>query len=297
VLKDSLKDRIAHHTLQNNPVHLRTFAASLKEDGYSDGAMQSKVSLLANFGQWLRRSQMTVAHLDEQLVERFINYQQAVRRSDLKTFKQFLEHLRSRDVILDRPCSSDNSPLAEILRRYQEHLRSERGLVTSTVIGYETFIHKFLVERFRKGPLLFRELRSSDISDFVLRHAPTMSPRRAQLMTTAFRSFFRFLFRMANWKRTWPLVYPVSRIGVYQPYRNTSRQRKSDVLLQPATAERRPAAATTPFFSCWPVLVFAPVRSSLSSSMTSIGEPARLSFEAKDCFTTGCPYLAMWAKR
>lgn len=109
MLKDSFEDRIAHHRLQNNPllVHLRTFAASLKEDGYSDVTMQSKVSLLANFGQWLRRSQMTVAHLDEQLLERFINYPQAVRRGDLKTFKQFLEHLRSRDVIPDRPCSSD----------------------------------------------------------------------------------------------------------------------------------------------------------------------------------------------
>lgn len=197
VLKDSFEDRITHHRLQDNLllVHLRTFAASLKEDGYSEVTMQSKVSLLADFGQWLRGSRMTVEHVNEQLVERFINHKQAVRRGDLKTFKQFLEHLRSREVIPDRPCFSDKSPLADILRRYQEHLRSERGLVTSTVIGYKTFIHKFLVERFRKGPLLFGELRSSDISAFVLRHAPTMSPRRAQLMTTAFRSFFCFLFQ------------------------------------------------------------------------------------------------------
>ncbi len=159
VLKDSFEDRITHHRLQNNPllVHLRTFAASLKEDGYSDVTMLSKVSLLADFGQWLRRSQRTLEHLDEQLV-------------------------------------ADKSPLADVLRWYQEHLRSERGLVTSTAIGYKTFIHKFLVERFGQGPLLLGELRSSDISAFVLRHAPTMSPRRAQLMTTAFRSFFRFLF-------------------------------------------------------------------------------------------------------
>ncbi len=198
-MKDSFEDRIAHHHLQNNPllVHLRTFAASLKEDGYSQVTMLSKVSLLASFGQWLRRSQRTLEHLDEQLVERFINHEQAVRtrRGDLKTFKQFLEHLRRRDVIPDRPCFSDKSPLADILRRYQEHLRSERGMVTSTVIGYKIFIHKFLVERFGKGSSLFGELKSSDISAFVLRHAPTMSSRRAQLMTTALRSFFRFLFR------------------------------------------------------------------------------------------------------
>lgn len=197
MLKDNSEDRITHHGPINNSllVHLRTFTASLKEDGYSDGTIRSKVSLLEDFGQWLRRSQKTLEHLDEQLIERFINHGQAGRRGNLKTVRQFLKHLRSRDVIPDRPCFSDNSPLADVLGRYQEHLRSERGLVTSTIIGYKSFIHKFLVERFEKGPLLFGELSSADISAFVLRHAPSMSPRRAQLMTTAFRSFFRFLFR------------------------------------------------------------------------------------------------------
>jgi len=172
VLKDYFEDRITHHRLQNNPLleHLRTFAASLKEDAYADVTIESKVSLLADFGQWLRRSQRTLEHLDEQHVERFINQEQAVRigRGDLKTFKQFLEHLRSRAVIPAGPCGADKSPLAEVLRRYQEHLRSERGLVISTVIGYQTFIHKFLVERFGTGPFLFRKLKASDISAFVL---------------------------------------------------------------------------------------------------------------------------------
>lgn len=198
-MKDYFEHRITHHRLQNNPLleHLRTFAASLKEDAYSDVTIQSKVSLLADFGQWLGRSQRTLDHLDEQLVERFIKHEQAVRvgRGDLKTFKQFLEHLRSRDIIPDGPGFCDKSPLADVLRQYQEHLCSERGLVNLTVTGYKTFIQKFLVERFAKGPLLFGQLKSSDISAFVLRHAPTMSPRRAQLMTTACRSFFRFLFR------------------------------------------------------------------------------------------------------
>jgi site-specific recombinase XerD len=165
------------------------------EDGYSDVTVRSKVSLLSDFGQWLKASQLSVENLDEQLVETFINDEQVVRRGYLKTFNQFLEHLRSRQVIPDRKLTSERSPLADTLSRYEKHLRSERGLVASTVVGYKAFIHNFLLERFGEGPLLFRELRSPDISAFILRHAPIMSPRRAQLMTTAFRSFFRFLFR------------------------------------------------------------------------------------------------------
>jgi site-specific recombinase XerD len=84
--------------------------------------------------------------------------------------------------------------LGKILSLYEEHLRSERGLSTSTVINYQPFIRNFLAERFGDRPLLFRELKPSDISGFILRHAHTMSPKRAQGMTSALRSFFRFLF-------------------------------------------------------------------------------------------------------
>jgi site-specific recombinase XerD len=68
-------------------------------------------------------------------------------------------------------------------------------LVTATVVNYIPFARRFLIERFQQGPVLIRDLKAADISSFVLRHAPTMGCRRAQLMTTAFRSFFRFLFQ------------------------------------------------------------------------------------------------------
>jgi len=195
--KNIFKDVVCDDRLQSNPlrVHLRTFAASLMEDGYSDSALHSKISLLADFGQWWGRSGLEEKNLDERLVDSFVSDAHAVRRGDLKTFEQFLDHLRNRDVIPDRKIISDTSPLAHILSRYEKHLRLERGLVPSTVIHYQDFIRKFLVERFREGPFLFKELRSPDVSAFILRHAHTMSPRTAQGITTAFRSFFRFLFR------------------------------------------------------------------------------------------------------
>ena len=80
--------------------------------------------------------------------------------------------------------------MAHILKRYETYLLSERGLVSHTILEYQFFVHKFLQERFRGRPLFLKALKASDISDFVLRHTPS---KRAQLMTTAFRSFFRFL--------------------------------------------------------------------------------------------------------
>ena len=173
---------------------LQALATSLVEDGYADQTVRSKLRLLDELGRWFGLTGLTVAHLDERHVEAFVKHRQQVRRGDLKTLEQFLDHLRKRAVIPDRAPVRDLSPLADILRRYEKHLRSERGLVTATVLNYLPYIRRFLVERFREGPFLFGQVNPSDISNFVLRHGPSMSVGRAQLMTTAFRSFFRHLF-------------------------------------------------------------------------------------------------------
>jgi len=184
--------------LQYNPLvsHFAPFATSLVENGYVKSSVQSKLSLLASFGQWLERRRVSITDFDEQLAERFIAYKRRkgrVHRGNRETLLQFLDYLRKRDEIPGPTPTRDDSPLAAILRRYERHLRSERGLAAATVINYLPCIRKFLMER--EKPLVLREVRSSDVSDFLLRHAPTMSPRRAQLVTAAFRSFFRFLFQ------------------------------------------------------------------------------------------------------
>jgi site-specific recombinase XerD len=165
------------------------------EDGYADATVKSKLWVLANFGRWLGRRGLSVTKVDERLVEAFVKDKERVRRGDLRTLQQFLDHLRKGHIVPDRKLVSDKSPWADILSRYEKHLRSERGLVTVTIINYQPFVRKFLVERFRERPFSLRKLKPSDISDFVLRHCRSMSVRRAQLMTTAFRSFFRFLFQ------------------------------------------------------------------------------------------------------
>jgi site-specific recombinase XerD len=165
------------------------------DDGYADVTVKSKLWVLANFGQWLGRRGLSVTNVDERLVEAFVKGKKRVRRGDVRTLQQFLDHLRKGHIVPDRKLVSDKSPWADILSRYEKYLRSERGLVTVTIINYQPFVRKFLVERFRERPFSLRKLKPSDISDFVLRHCRSMSVRRAQLMTTAFRSFFRFLFQ------------------------------------------------------------------------------------------------------
>src|SRR5215831_10867651 len=211
--KDSFERLETDRRLQNHSLasHLAPFATSLVENGYVKSTVQSKLNLLASFGQWLDRRRLSITDFDEQIAERFIASKRRkgrVHRGNRETLLQFLEHLRKRDVIPGPTPTCDDSPLAAILTRYERHLRSERGLATATVINYLPCIRKFLMERFREKPLVIREVRSSDVSDFLLRHAPTMSPRRAQLLTAAFRSFFRFLFQNGELQVNLALAVP-----------------------------------------------------------------------------------------
>jgi site-specific recombinase XerD len=200
MLEEFLERLAVDKRSRGNPLvpHLSPFAASLVENGYADTTTQAKLWLLSDFGQWLARRGLAAMNLDERLVKRFINDRRRkgrLQRGDGETLRQFLVHLRGCNVAPGPEPILDDSPLAEILNRYERHLRSERGVATATVVNYLPFARKFLVERFPEGPLLFREVRSTDISAFVLRHAQTMGRRTVQLMATAFRSFFRFLFQ------------------------------------------------------------------------------------------------------
>jgi hypothetical protein len=71
-------------------------------------------------------------------------------------------------------------------------------LVAVTVANYLPFVRSFLTERFGDGPLLLKTLRSSDLEEFVVRHAASMCGKRAQLMVTALRSVLRFLLQQGN---------------------------------------------------------------------------------------------------
>ncbi|HJY86503.1 MAG TPA: tyrosine-type recombinase/integrase [Candidatus Acidoferrales bacterium] len=189
--------RQADKRLQRNSLgfYLGTFATSLLEYGYTDGTIHSKLWLLGDLERWLRRTKLAVTHLDERFLEAFLKHKRRVRRGEPKTLQQFLDHLRKLAAAPGRKAVRDKSPLANILSRYETYLRSERGLVPVTILNYQAFVRKFLLERFREGPFRLREIKPSDISDFVLQHGRSMAVRRAQLMTTAFRSFFRFLFQ------------------------------------------------------------------------------------------------------
>jgi len=113
---------------------LQRFTDSLIEQGYADVTVRVKVKLVTSFGQWLKRNRLAVTGLAEPLVETFLERKHRVHRGDLRTLQQFLDHLRRHKVVPARELVCDRSPLAQILNRYETHLRIERGLVAHTIL-------------------------------------------------------------------------------------------------------------------------------------------------------------------
>ena len=178
--------------------HLDSFVATLEKLGYAGSTVREHRRLLADLARWLRRQDLAVSHLHEQLANQFLEGRRRdgrLRSSDASTVRHFLEHLRERGALPSPEPVADESPLETLRRQYADHLEKERGLAAVTIAGYWTFIRRFVVERFGDGPIRVQELAPDDIARFLLRHARSGSPKVAGLMVTALRSFFRFLFQ------------------------------------------------------------------------------------------------------
>lgn len=178
--------------------YLDAYAATIDALGFARSTTGIQLWFLSELDGWLERQAIPVADLDERVVEAFLSDRKRRRgglhRSDVATARRFLGHLRKIGVVA--PTESrveEESALDGLMRRYLTYLKSERGLKQVTLDSYQRFIQPFLVEHFKDELPRLETLNASDISSFVQRHACSMTPKRAQLMVSALRSFFRFL--------------------------------------------------------------------------------------------------------
>lgn len=182
--------------------YLDSYAAMVDALGYARSTTRGQLWSLAELGRWLERRAISVAGLDERVIETFLTERRrrrgGLRRSDTASCRLFLEYLRSEGIVA--PCKSRRaeSALDGLTRRYETYLKRERGLEQATVDAYRPFVHRLLVERFGDELLRLEILDPSDILSFVQRHAHSMSPKRAQLMVSALRSFLRFLLQQGE---------------------------------------------------------------------------------------------------
>ena len=183
--------------------HLNTFMSVVSDLGYSPATIKTQLTLLKGFIRWAEENHIVASNIDEGITDRFLiesDRKGAVRRGDNRTLHRFLDHLRLEGAIPHLKPTFDDSPLTHLKSRYEDYLQKERGLSAVTGSRYWPYIRRFILERFGNKSMWLCDLCPQDTDRFFLSHAREQTPKTAQLMVSAMRSFLRFLFRYGETK-------------------------------------------------------------------------------------------------
>ena len=177
--------------------HIEGIADLLNSQGYARKSIAMKLRLIGELSRSLHRRQLPITALNESLIHRFLDCRRRRRfgPGSRATGKMLLGFLRTSGDIPSLTEVVDPSPLTHLLRDYERFLSSERGLSQATVDNYLPAVRHFLTDRFGSNAMELEALCPQDAHHFILRHAGKVSRRRAQLLVTALRSFFRFLYQ------------------------------------------------------------------------------------------------------
>jgi integrase/recombinase XerD len=172
------------------------FAKWARDEGYAPTSRWRKVFLAAGFSRWLGQQAVRVRRISSEHVARYLRSHvgpMQIRRGDAATLRQFIDLLRGQGVVPPEkilPCRL--TPVERAADAFAHYLRNERALAEAAVVNYVPFVRGFLADRFGDRPVRLSGLCADDVVRFVQRQAPRLHLKRAKLLTTALRSFFRY---------------------------------------------------------------------------------------------------------
>lgn len=196
-MQQFFKDPHTIKRLHRGPLsgHLNSYAALLRESSYSQDSAQKQLLLVSRFSQWLQRTGIELRKVDEDALQRFLRLRPRKTRiqgGEAAALRRILTLLRQRRVVPPKSYSALR-PRQKVTAEFGRYLLEERRLSQATWSNYLPFVDRFLRERFENGRVNLSALRAADITSFVQRQARQLSPKRAKLLVTALRSFFRHL--------------------------------------------------------------------------------------------------------
>ena len=177
--------------------YVKPFAESLRKQGYAADSIHRQVLIAVGFSRWLKRQEVALRSITSEHPSRYLRYRARWARpaqGDAAALGHLLALLRGQDVIPAEKISVRRlTPGERCTGAYELYLRDVRGLAEATITNYVPFIGKFLKDRFGDGPLVLSQLCANDVVRFVQRQASHLQRKRAKLLTTALRSFLRYV--------------------------------------------------------------------------------------------------------
>ncbi len=176
--------------------YIDSFTALLNEQGYSQSSAHLQTRLVADFSRWLKRNKVAVHEITLEHTKRYLRCRARhllPRRGDVAALRRLLNLLLQLGVNTNQEVQIEATEVELIIEEFVLYLRQERALATVTIVNYSAFAQQFLTERYGAGQVQLSRLSAADVVAFVQCQAACLHLKRAKLMTTALRSFLRFV--------------------------------------------------------------------------------------------------------
>jgi site-specific recombinase XerD len=176
--------------------YVAEFAAELLGQGYTGCSAEQHGCFVAHLDRWLQVEGLELRDLSDSTIARYL----AQRRADgyrlylsRRALHPLLDFLAPKGVLpTELPAPLD--PAEELLGRYRDYLRTERGLNNGTVVGYVHLARLFLSTRSRgEAGLDLAGLSAADVLEFVRGTCPGRARGSAKLIVTVTRSLLGWL--------------------------------------------------------------------------------------------------------
>jgi site-specific recombinase XerD len=172
------------------------YAAFLSQQGYAEQSAHLQLRFLADMNQWLHQQRLQVTDLTEPTIHRYMRFRHQrfrPRRDDASILSRLLHLLHTQSLLPKEDARSSDNPHQRVEHDFDRYLSEERGLSVATRINYQPFIQLFLSAQFGDKPVRFADLNANDVIQFIRNQAARLNPKRAGLMVSALRCFFRYL--------------------------------------------------------------------------------------------------------
>lgn len=177
-------------------VHIAPFAEWVNSKGYAQYTLYRYVLLASYFSRWLHQTGIRLSKVSPVHISKYLQYhalQRRVTRGDAPALHQLINFLRIQGLVSDdktQPCPL--KPVDQCVKAYEQYLRDECTLANATITIYVPFVRAFLTNLFGIDPVKLSQLLSDDVVTFVQYQALRLHQKRAKLLTSALRSFFRY---------------------------------------------------------------------------------------------------------
>ena len=183
--------------LKNGPHGLlvERYAARLIEERLVRLGTWRCLNVVGGLLTWIDSHRCTLADLDEHAVERYLRYRagrQTIQPGDRTALNRWLMVLRAAEAIA--PAAPPSlTPHERIFKKFDEYLRTERGLSPRSIIRHLPTIRRFLREVCPGGAADLGKINREAVVGFIERHAQDWSPKTGKAMCWSVRAFLRYL--------------------------------------------------------------------------------------------------------